>query len=354
MEKTKEIRLKDIADQLDLGVTTVSDILLRGKTNYRGSTIDLVKKTAEELGYRPNTLAQSMRSGRTSTIGILLTYNLIDPFFAELLNGLEEELDRRGLVVILSISDQKIEKDKKALRFFESHRVDGLLVGPVYKQAMTIPIFDQYKTSIPSVMMLADQDAPCDTVDLEHGPDSTIGRIAAEHLMEMGHRNIGYFMCPPDVREDQGSHPYRGFVKSLRERNLFRSEWIWEGHPPVAQNAYQKMKELLSRYPSRDSFPTALYCHNDHCAMGAMAALREHSFRVPEDISIIGTDNIDVSSFTSPRLTTIDLKPSEIAREAVALLMERLDNPKRPLRHSMITPEFISRESVQRVGPSCL
>lgn len=222
------VTLKQIAANLGLGITTVSDILLRGKTNYRTSTIELVKSTSVEMGYSPNRLAQGMRHGKTSTIGILLTSNLIDPFFAELLNGLEKQLDKRGMVVILSISEDDLEKDQKALRFFESHRVDGLLIGPVYKRGGVLSRFDYYESSIPTVMMLADHDAPYDNVGIESGVDSILGRMVTNHLLDMGHSRIGYFMCPPLVREDAGSQPYRGMARVLRPKGLFDVEWIWQ------------------------------------------------------------------------------------------------------------------------------
>lgn len=349
MSKQRPVTLKNLAGHLGLGITTVSDILLRNKTNYRAATVDRVRAAAKELGYQPNALAQGIRRGKTQTIGVLVTFNILDPFFAELVNRLEERFESQGLMVLLSISENDLERDRETLRFFESRRVDGVVVGPVYRREAVRPVFEHYTSTLPMVMFLSDPDAPTDAVNVTSSPPGRIGQLAADHFIRNGHRKIGYLMCPEHRRSDAGNQPYRGFHSVLEPLGLLNPDWIWVAKRPLAQLAYEKMRGILANNRRAD-LPTAIYCHNDHCAIGAMAAIREAGLRVPEDFSLIGTDNTSTSAFTDPPLTTVDLKPTLLADEVFKLMRLRLEEPSRPRSIVEIVPEFVERQTVRRIA----
>jgi DNA-binding LacI/PurR family transcriptional regulator len=343
------VTLKSLSEHLGLGITTVSDILLRGKTNYRAETVDRVRRAADVLQYRPNALAQGIRSGKTKTIGVLVTMNILDPFFAELVNRLEERFEAEGLMVLLSISDNDLARDRKVMQYFESRRVDGVVIGPVYFRESVIPVYDVYRSGLPSVMFLAGRDAPCDAVNLSGSVDGLPSHLVARHFLEMGHRRIGYLMCPLHGRLDVGHHSKRGFHAALAPVGCYEEKWIWEAPRPLADATYARMREILATHCLGD-LPTAIYCHNDHCAVGAMAAIREAGLRVPDDISVVGTDNIVTSAFTDPPLTTVDLHASNLADCVFELMQQRLDRPTRRRRHIEKKAELILRKSVKRIG----
>jgi DNA-binding LacI/PurR family transcriptional regulator len=347
MARKRALTLKDLAAELELGITTVSDILLRGKTNYRAETVERVKAAADKLGYRPNALAQGIRSGKTRTIGLVVTFNILDPFFAELVNRLEERFEAEGLMVLLSISEDNIEKDRRVISFLESRRVDGILVGPIYKRRSVEAHYDHYQSRVPTVMFLAEEDAPYDTVNLE-GRHRAIGRRVGEHFLAHGHRRIAYLCCPEFPQKHMGNGSHRGFHEALEAAGAYDESLIWIEKRPLAEVAYARMKQVLAETP-RSKLPTAIYCHNDHCAIGAMAALREAGLRCPRDISLIGTDNIVASAFADPPLTTLDLKPVAIADAAFEMLMERLKKPRQALQRRHVAPEFVERASVRAV-----
>lgn len=348
MSRKRATTLKDLAVQLDLGITTVSDILLRGKTNYRAETVERVKAAALELDYRPNALAQGIRRGKTQTIGLIVTFNILDPFFAELVNRLEERFEQAGFMVLLSISENNPVKDRKALDFLESRRVDGLVIGPVYVTPAAPDPANIYTTRVPTVMFLAPSDSPNDVVNIT-GEHRALGRRVAQHFLDRGHTRIGYHMCHPDPNKLAGDQAYRGFYETLHEHGLYNEDWIWIEQRSLAEVSHARMKrELAAR--NRSDLPTAFFCHNDHCAIGALAAIREAGYSVPKDFSLASVDNIIASAFCDPPLTTLDLKPTEIADQTFELLMERLRDPRLPLRRRYVQPEMVERASVRTLG----
>ena len=346
MSSKKPANLKAIADHLGLGVTTVSDILLRGKTNYSPKTIQKVQKAAKLLKYLPNALAQGMRRGNTKTIGLLITFNILDPFFAELVNHLEDLFEREGYMVLLSISEKDMDRDRKVLDFFESRRVDGVVMGPIYDFKDDGTLYDVYKTSIPSVAFLADPRIAVDRVNIKGGHYG-IGKKAAEYFLKAGHKKIGYLMGSLPLKKSEGDTPFRGFYDTLMKAGLYQEKWIWPAERPLSEFAYARMKAILQESKLED-LPTAIFCHNDHCAIGAMFAVREAGYRIPEDFSFIGTDNIITSAFAVPPLTTIDLCAKQIAAEVALLMLERLAHADRAERISVVEPRLIERNSVSQ------
>ena len=350
MKKQNPVNLKKIAEHLGLGITTVSDILLRGKTNYRASTIEKVQKAALELKFQPNALAQSMRSGNTKTIGLLITFNIVDPFFAEVVNHLEDLFEKAGYMVLLSISDKNVERDRQVLRFFESRRVDGVVIGPVYDLQGIASIQEFYKTTLPCVSFLADPRISGDKVNLHDG-HYTIGRMAAEYFLHAGHSKIGYIMASQPLHKEGDKTPFRGFYDALKTAGCYEKKWIWPAEQALPDLAFDMMKSILAENRLED-LPTAIYCHNDHCALGAISAAKHAGYRIPEQLSFMGTDNILTSAFMTPPLTTIDLCAKEMAEAVASLLLERLSQPGRPERQRLVKPRLVERESVLRLNRS--
>jgi DNA-binding LacI/PurR family transcriptional regulator len=346
MKKQGPVNLKKIAEHLGLGITTVSDILLRGKTNYRATTIEKVRKAALKLKFQPNALAQSMRSGNTKTIGLLITFNIVDPFFAEVVNHLEDLFERAGYMVLLSISDKDVERDRQVLRFFESRRVDGVVIGPIYDLQGVSSINDYYKTSLPCVSFLADPRVPGDRVDLKEG-HYTIGQMAAEYFLQAGHTKMGYIMASQPLHRKGDKTPFRGFYDTLKAAGCYEEKWIWPAEQALPDLAFKMMGAILAGNRLED-LPTAIYCHNDHCALGAISAAQSAGYRIPEQLSFMGTDNILTSAFMNPPLTTIDLCAKEMAGEVASLLLERLTDPHRLERHRLVRPKLVERESVRQ------
>ncbi len=349
MNPPKPANLKALADHLGLSITTVSDILLRGKGNYRTRTIQRVRDAAVKLKYQPNALAQGMRRGNTKTIGLLITFNILDPFFAELVNHLEDLFEQEGYMVLLSISEKNMERDRQVLDFFESRRVDGVVMGPIYDYKENGAIHDFYKTSIPSVAFLADPRVAIDRVNLKNG-HYFIGKMAAEYFLKAGHKRIGYLMASLPLKKNEGDTPFRGLYDTLVKAGVYEEKWIWPAERPLAELGYERMKMIL-RENKLEDLPTAIFCHNDHCAIGAMFATREAGYRIPDDLSFIGTDNIITSAFTEPPLTTIDLCARQIAAEVALLMLERLAHKDRAERMSAVEPRLIERHSVRKMIP---
>jgi DNA-binding LacI/PurR family transcriptional regulator len=156
-------------------------------------------------------------------------------------------------------------------------------------------------------------------------------------------------MASYPLQKREGKTPFRGFYDTLHAAGCYQEKWIWTAEKALPEVAYSKMKAILKEDKLKD-LPTAIFCHNDHCAIGAMSAARQAGYRIPEQISFMGTDNILTSAFMDPPLTTIDLCAREMAEEVAFLMLERLKHPNGAERLSLIQPRLVERASVAKIG----
>lgn len=339
------VTLDDVAKRLGVGRTTVSDILNRsdhGK-RYSHATQQRVLRAVQKLGYTPNRGAQALVRGRSGSIGLVLTRTLANPYWVKVAEAAMRELRPHGYRAHWVVAT--LDEVEGAIRHLHSDHVEGLLVGPVYA-ADELPPAEVMREGCPAVFFGGFVTANVDVVATDHAAGV---RAAVEHLRTMGHRRIAYLGAPLSRltgRPSTSHSSYRVF-KSLR---IHHDDWfLWHGDTGDLGAVHAMCAGFARRLRDEPAAtrPTAALCHNDRVAMAALAALREHGLRVPDDVSLVGFDNLPESAFLDPPLTSVDLDAATQMRLAVDRLLARIRLPDAPREPAVVQPRLVVRESVR-------
>jgi DNA-binding LacI/PurR family transcriptional regulator len=278
----------------------------------------------EELGYRPNAAARSLSERRTRTVGVLLN-DMRNPWFVELLDGLNSRLHHSGLHMLLADGHLNRRLGEDLTRTFTELRVDGLIaVG-------TLPPSEALRAAaarIPTVVAGA-REPELPYVDIVAGDDEHGARLATEHLIGLGHRRIAHIAGQGVV----GELRRRSFEAVMRERGLADSAIVEQGDL-TEEGGYRATVRLLGA-PER---PTAVFAFNDIACVGALSAAAELGLQVPRDLSLVGYDNTYLSRLRHVWLTTVDDASHDVGRRAAQRLLDRIADPARPRETVLATP----------------
>jgi DNA-binding LacI/PurR family transcriptional regulator len=299
-----------------------------------------VKEAAEELGYRPSGVARSLRMRRTRSIGLIVT-DIANPFFPELVKAADDRARELGYSILLGTATYDERQTMHYLNLMADHRVDGMIVA---SSQLSDEGWDWLSTSaVPVVVANAEPNGPSVTVITSDNVGAS--RIAVEHLVGLGHRRIGYVRGPE--RFTAAAPRIEGFRAACAEAGLDPSETPVIGGEGDVQSGDRAAVEMLARHPD----VTAIYCYNDLTAIGVLHALREAGRRVPDDISVVGMDDIAAASWTAPSLTTVAQRKAEMGRLAVESIVEALEDGDGVVVPSVrrLSATLCARESSGRV-----
>lgn len=328
--------INDVAKQAGVSITTVSYVIT-GKRYVSDNLKERVLQAMKEVGYRPNSLAKSLKSGKTQTVGLIIP-DSSNFFFAEMSRHFEDIGFQNGYIVMLCNSDDNLEKQSVYLDVLLSKQVDGIVFISVGNDRST---FDQLaEFNIPFVVVDRDEDEP--NADVVLVDNFYGGYQAANYLTSLGHRRIGCIAGPSTLRASEDR--VKGYFKALQDNRLeLQHELIARGD--FRFRSGETAMEKLLNLPDP---PTAVFVCNDMMAIGAIRAVHKHNLRVPEDISIIGFDNNPIAEVITPALTTIAQPTSEIAETSMNILLKRIkgDADPSPAR-AVLTPKLIVRDSCQ-------
>ena len=332
--------IKDVAKMAGVSTTTVSHVI--NKTRFVAKeTEEAVMQAIKSLKYSPSAVARSLKVNTTKSIGMIVTTSE-SPYFAEIIHAVEDHCYRQGYSLFLCNTQNDPEKIKNHVEMLAKKRVDGLLVMCSEYTQHSLDVLSSF-SSVPMVVM--DWGPNTDT-DIIEDNSFTGGYLATKHLIDCGHKAIG--LIAGELDKTTARTRYEGFVKAMNETNLpIHENWIMEGFFEP-EDGYECMNKILAQ----DSLPTAVFCCNDVMALGAISAITEKGLRVPDDISIIGYDNIHSSRFYAPPLTTIHQSKSRLGAQAVNLLFERIankDNNNHEKHRIAIHPELVIRKSVRNL-----
>ena len=333
--------IKDVAKMAGVSTTTVSHVI--NKTRFVAKeTEEAVMQAIKSLKYSPSAVARSLKVNTTKSIGMIVTTSE-SPYFAEIIHAVEDHCYRRGYSLFLCNTQNDPEKIKNHVEMLAKKRVDGLLVMCSEYTQHSLDVLSGF-SSVPMVVM--DWGPNVDT-DIIEDNSFTGGYIATKHLIDCGHKAIG--LIAGELDKTTARTRYEGFVKAMNEANLpIHENRTMEGFFEP-EDGYECMNKILSQ----DILPTAVFCCNDVMALGAISAITEKGLRVPDDISIIGYDNIHSSRFYAPPLTTIHQSKSRLGAQAVNLLFERIankDNDNHEKHRIAIHPELVLRKSVRTLA----
>jgi LacI family transcriptional regulator len=330
--------IRDVANKAEVSIATVSRVI-NGNRPVHPSIRDRVLQVIRELDYRPNYLARGLRRRNSRMIGLIIPDNS-NPFYAELARTIEDAGFAAGYSVIICNSDLSKEKQEAYVDALLSHQVDGVVL--IGFRFITFSSLDRIVSEgIPVV--LANSDTPVPTVDQVLVDDYYGGYLVGQYLMSLNHRRIGCItLSTSELYEERR---IAGFRQALADCNIELTEKEISVGNGRYESGHKAIQELLQRCPDL----TAVFVFNDLMALGAINALQAHDVRVPEDLSIVGYDNILYSSVFMPALTTIAQPIATIGQECIARLLERIDQPEKQPTHLMLQVELIERSSCRRL-----
>lgn len=327
--------LEDVASEADVSVSTVSRVF-NNPDKVRPDTRDRVKEVAETLGYQPSRVARRLRlkDGKASLIGLVIP-DIQNPFFANVARGVEDVAQDNEYGLILSNSDEDPDKQKLAVNTLKTEDVDGVIVPPISRDD-------------PNVKRLLDSDIAVVCVDrrMENVRVDTIlsdsqkgAHRAVTHLLELGHRRIGFIGGIPRISTSTDRR--KGYEKAFRDQGVpIDSTLVREG-----DSRGERGKYLTDALLDLDRPPTALFTGNNLTTLGALSALSARDISVPEEVSLVGYDDVPWAMALNPPPTVIGQPAYEMGSRAAELLLQRLDAPDRSPTVVTLQPELITRQS---------
>jgi len=339
----KKTTIHDIANELDITASTVSRAL-QDNPRISDSTKKLVLETAEKLNYQPNSIAAALRKGKSNIIGVIIPMADRD-FFASVIRGVEEIVNKSGYRVIISQSNDSPEKEKSNIKALLESQVDGILAS--YAKATTE--FEHYEEVVKRGVPLILFDRLHET--LESLPvravviDDYLGAYkATEHLIEQGCKRIVHFSGQQHISIYKERR--RGYEEALKRNDLPVDEsLIIESNLKLEAG-----RELGKKLLSWDKLPDAIFSASDYGAVGAMEIFKKHGIKIPDDIALVGFSNESFTSFVEPSLTTVDQHGEKMGQIAAELFLEQMDKKDATLTQSktVLNPELIIRESSKK------
>lgn len=336
--KTRNITIKDVAREAGVSYATVSRVLnnyQHVKPDKRAQVLDAMQR----LGYVANPQARSLVSGRSQVLG-LLVHDLGNAYTAEIIHGIDETLVASGYELMLYTTHRQKHKEAVFVNTLTYGLIDGLL--------LLLPL-----NPGSYLEKLRDQRFPYVVIDHQGFDDSSPTVVATNwqgaydatrYLVELGHTRIGFIAGTPEL--SSAVERLEGYRAALAGHGIeFDPQLVQNGdfkqHPGfAAANALLDLKEP----------PTAIFAANDLSAMGVYEAIRGHNLRIPEDVSVIGFDDIPHTTVMHPPLTTVRQPLIEMGRLATRMLLERIENPDQPARRIVLPTELIIRSSCQPAG----
>jgi LacI family transcriptional regulator len=333
------VTIRDVASKAEVSIATVSRVV-NGNRPVHPDIRDRVLKAIQELDYRPNYLARGLRQRNTCMIGLIIPDNS-NPFYAEVARAIEDAGFAAGYSVILCNSDLSEEKQQAYVDVLLSYKVDGVILIDM-KFAVPEPLERIMAENIPVV--LANIGTPVPAVDQVLVDNHQGGYLAGQYLLHLNHRRFGCItLFQPHSYQ---SSRVVGFRQALAEAGIELTTEDFAIGNGRYESGYKAMQELLQRSPDL----TAVFVFNDLMALGAMNAIHAQGKRVPEDISIVGYDDIFYASTFEPALTTIAQPITEIGQECIALLLERIQQPEKQPTQITLPVELIERSSCRRLS----
>jgi len=335
---TTRVSIKDIAKAAGVSHSTVSRAL-RENPVVKPETRERIQRIALEMGYSPDAWARSLVMGETCTVGVVVT-TIVDPFIAEVIQGIESTAYENGYTVILASSNSDPERELAAVRMLRSKRVDGIIVtssrvGALYQQHLE-------RVGVPVVLLNNHSEESGHyvysvSVDNQHG-----GRLATRHLIERGHRRIAYVGGPAGTSSSMGR--LAGYQQALVDAGIAPDPKLVVPGTGRAQSGEQAVTFLRAR----PELPTAVFCYNDMTAVGLLSAAREAGLSVPRDLAVVGFDDIPFAACVYPPLTTIAQPKFEMGQQAMQMLLALMAAPspaEAQVSDIVVQGQLIVRES---------
>ncbi len=327
--------IREVAESAGVSYATVSHVINNTRL-VSPETRERVVAAMDALHYRPNALARSLRQGKTNTIGLVLP-DSANPFFAEISRSIEDAAFKKGYSVFLCNTELDTQRELFYVDVLSKKQVDGIIFVAAGDQADSVDFL--LRRSMPLVMV--DRNVPTVEADAVLTDNQLGGFLATQHLLELGHTRIACIAGPSSITPS--AERIIGYRQALEQAGISYDENLIVRGDYHAQSGMDITHSLLTMTPR----PTAIFALNDLMAIGALRAATEAGYLIPDDIAIVGYDDLEIARFTNPPLTTIAQPKKEIGRQAVHLLVDRMSEKSRPPSRLVLPPELIVRRSTQ-------
>jgi LacI family transcriptional regulator len=331
------VTLRDVARRSGVHPSTVSRALDPAKAwLVNPETRERVQAAAATLGYRRDLVASGLRRGRSATVAVVVA-DLGNPYIAPVVRGIENTLDGRGTMTLIAETRDDPDRFDRVFDHLLGRRVDAVITtaartgsaAALQRMALLVPVVLAVRT-LPGFPALAHDD--------ELG-----GRLAAEHLLDLGHRRLAQLRGPPDVSSFAGRA--QGFRAAARARGVTVLDLPDTARGPTLPEGRRLARLLVDVTP----LPTGLFAHNDLMAFGALDVLAEHGLSCPRDVSVVGYNDSPLTDHTDPPLTTVRLPGYELGRLAAEMAVTLIDEPGRRPETLTLSPSLVVRRSTSAV-----
>jgi len=332
--------IREVAERAGVSLGTVSNVLNRPEMVAQ-ATRERVQAVIDELQFVRNGSAHQLRAGRSHHIG-LVVLDVTNPFFTEVARGVEDAANAAGYLVILCNSDDSPDKERRYLHVLEEQRTAGILITPAQNDVSYLQHLRQQEIAV----VLLDRPSRARGLCSVAVDDVLGGKLAANHLLALGHRRIAFVSGPLSIR--QCADRRQGARQAIKEAGLDPRQVLIE-IPATAQNA-SAGEQCIEALLTHESRPTAAFCANDLLALGVMRGLIQRGVKIPDDIALVGYDDVEFAGTLSPALTSIRQPKYQLGRTATELLLDETSGTEEH-QHKQIVyqPELIVRASSQPV-----
>lgn len=328
-----KITIKDIAQEAGVSVTTVSRVL-NDKPDVSTTTKKKIKKVIDKLGYNPNGIARGLVLKKTNTIGLIIP-DISNPYFPEVARGIEDNAKKEGYSVIFCNTDNNKQAEIEAIELLKSKRVDGIILSLSISNKSQLEKLENDK--IPVVQI--DRNIPGSKISSVLINNFLSAYKATMYLIKLGHTKIAHITG--EMETNTARERLFGYKKALQEAEIeYRVEWVLQGDYSK-ESGFQQTNELLLMKEK----PTAIFAANDLMALGAYEASFHYRLNIPDDISIIGHDNIDMAELIRPGLTTIAQPKYKLGELATQILIDEIEGRSNERQEIILNPELIIRKS---------
>ena len=326
------VKIKDVADAAGVSTATVSRVLAN-KPHVRQEVQDRVMEVVNELNYRPNRVARSLRSQKSAIIGLIVS-DIENPFFQQISRAVEDAAHEMGYSVMLCNNDEDPDKEKRYLHLIHDENLAGVILSPTRQTA------DNFSeiSNLNMPMVVIDRRVSNAGVDNILIDNEQAAHTLATHLIEHGYRRIGAIF---GMGSTTGRERREGFLRALKEHNLQPSTDLTKYANPREEDGFNTTMKLLQLSEP----PDAILTSNSLLAAGALHALRERKIAIPEEIAFASFDETTWAKLVVPALTVIKQPTYEIGRTAAELLIKRIEDPTRSIREVVLKAKLNIRQS---------
>jgi LacI family transcriptional regulator len=327
------VTISDVAREAGVSLMTVSRVA-NGKGEISPATRQRVLEVIERLGYRPSGIARSLATQRTGTLGLVVP-DMANPFFSDVARGAEDRARAAGYNVFVCNTDESPQREVAALDSLEEKRVDGIVLcsSRLHDDGLRAAL-DHHPASV-----LVNRRLAVYHVDAVLLADREGARKATQHLLRSGHRAVGFLAGPLTSYSSQQRS--RGYRDALATEGIdFNSKWVCPCSYDV-EGGREAARTLILNHPEL----TALFCYNDLVAVGALQACAGLGRRVPDDLALVGFDDIPLAALVNPPLTTCHVPRYDLGDQAMRLLLKRIDGLKEASHEVVLPQELVVRAS---------